>query len=342
MYIHFCLPLVHHPRDAITFAATLADAAVRSLASVAPAGDVPASDALPLPPPPPTPTPPTRRIGCLHLTALLTWRSLLQQSRRPLIAVTNIALPVFAAALLAGLNAGQAFFTVSAAGLTDTCNQRAAMSLLGLSLVSMATSVSVFKDERTVFFREASELPQPAHALAYFCGKDLAMLPTSLAATAAFTFLFHALSAPAGGYSQFFAPYLGTYLTCQGLGFLVSLLFPRGNTVVIGCTVVFVALIFGGTVITLNDFQGRFVPLNLAPYVSFIRYALEALYVGELANFSAAAALFGIDLSAYALTALGWTVGTYGKNVGILFGYAAGAHVAALAAIVLVDRDKRR
>jgi hypothetical protein len=294
------------------------------------------------PPPPPPPPPPARRIGCLRLTFLLTWRSLLQQSRRPLIVVTNIALPVFAAALLAGLNAGQPFFAISAAGIADTCNQRVAMSLLGLSLVAMATSVAVFKDERVVFFREASELPQPWQCLAYFAAKDAAMLPTALAASAAFTFLFHALSAPAGGFGLFYAPFLGTYLTCMGLGFLVSLLFPRGNTVVIGCTVVFVALIFGGTVITLADFESRFVPLNYAPYISYVRYALEALYVGELANFAGAASLFGIDLAAYAKTAFGWRYGTYAENVGILFAYAALAHLAALAAIVFVDRDKRR
>ena len=84
------------------------------------------------------------------------------------------------------------------------------------------------------------------------------------------------------------------------------------------------------------------MPLNYAPYISYVRYALEALYVGEIANFAGAASLFGIDLGAYAKAAFGWTTNTYAKNVGILFAYAALAHLAALAAIVFVDRDKRR
>jgi HrpA-like RNA helicase len=51
------------------------------------------------------------------------------------------------------------------------------LAAIAISLVGMATFLNVFSTERIVYWREASTLPQPAQTVAYFVGKDLAMLP---------------------------------------------------------------------------------------------------------------------------------------------------------------------
>ena len=51
------------------------------------------------------------------------------------------------------------------------------MCVIAMGLTGVATFLPVFGSERIVYWREASALPQPLHTLAYFIGKDLAMLP---------------------------------------------------------------------------------------------------------------------------------------------------------------------
>lgn len=46
-----------------------------------------------------------------------------------------------------------------------------------MGLTGVASFLPVFGSERVVYWREASALPQPRHTIAYFVGKDLAMLP---------------------------------------------------------------------------------------------------------------------------------------------------------------------
>lgn len=46
-----------------------------------------------------------------------------------------------------------------------------------MGLTGVASFLPVFGPERIVYWREASGLPQPRHTVAYFLGKDLAMLP---------------------------------------------------------------------------------------------------------------------------------------------------------------------
>jgi hypothetical protein len=51
------------------------------------------------------------------------------------------------------------------------------MCVIAMGLTGVASFIPVFGTERIVYWREASALPQPRHTVAYFLGKDLAMLP---------------------------------------------------------------------------------------------------------------------------------------------------------------------
>jgi ABC-type multidrug transport system ATPase subunit len=283
-------------------------------------------------------------IGFLSLTVLLSARSLQRQARRPLIILTNLLLPMLAAAILAGLNIGTPMFSLSSAGhIRDRTIQYDANALLGLSLVSVGASVGVFKDDRAVFFREASELPVLMHSAAVFCSSALAMAPTSLAAVTAFTTIYHALSEPAASFLSYYVPFLGTYLAAAGFSYLVAILLPRSNVVVTACVVIFVNVILGGTFITLNEFKSKPVPMNLAPSVSYIRYALEALFAAELNCFVGSSAVLSVDLALYADSIYGFQLGqvAISRDTGILFGIAGALHLLGLLGLVLAERGKK-
>lgn len=51
------------------------------------------------------------------------------------------------------------------------------MCILAMGLNGIAAFLPVFGEQQPEYWREASSLPQPKHSIAYFIGKDLAMLP---------------------------------------------------------------------------------------------------------------------------------------------------------------------
>ena len=215
------------------------------------------------------------------------------------------------------------------------------MAVLGLSLVSVTSCVATFR-EQAVYFREASELPQPLQTTAYWAGKSLAALPTALASSALFTFVYHLLATPLGDFATYFAVFLGVYLCCAAYAYLVAILFPNSNAIVIGASIVFASVVLGGSIITLRDLLTRSFPLSTAPYVSYCRYALEAIFVAEIDKYTPAAAVFGFDLDAYASRAYGFKMGSYGVDVGILYALAAILQLCVLLSLHLKGRDKKR
>lgn len=141
--------------------------------------------------------PPHEPVAFVRLVWLYFWRSLSQQLRHPVVAVINNALVFVAAIFLAVVYYGdpsyvppeplQAFAgcpTQVAQGCQvciqesgDQISARGIMCVIAMGLTGVATFLPVFGSERIVYWREASALPQPLHTLAYFLGKDLAMMP---------------------------------------------------------------------------------------------------------------------------------------------------------------------
>merc|ERR1711937_468302 len=62
-------------------------------------------------------------------------------------------------------------------GAGNSILTRCQMTVMAVGLCTCASSIKVFGRERVVYWREAAGLAQPTHSIAYFIGKDLAMLP---------------------------------------------------------------------------------------------------------------------------------------------------------------------
>ena len=60
---------------------------------------------------------------------------------------------------------------------TDKVAARGLMCIIAIGLTGISTFLPVFGDQQAEYWREASAMPQPRHTIAYFLGKDIAMLP---------------------------------------------------------------------------------------------------------------------------------------------------------------------
>lgn len=107
---------------------------------------------------------------------------------------------------------------------------------------------------------------------------------------------------------------LALYYVATGLGYFVSVVSPKEMSQLVGVVFVFCSgvcvcvslslsarlhlvmppfphaprrhtAMFGGGMPTLKVLEGKMPPIRWMPYISFIRYALEAMYVGEIVEY---------------------------------------------------------
>ena len=311
------------------------------------------------PPPPPPHDPPT----FAALTLLVMRRSLTQQLRHPLQIALNNALPLVSALFLAAMYVGEpAFgaprpiqaFAGCPAGVDvacqtclsqsqDTILNRGIMACIAVGLASVSSFVPVFGGgERVVFRREAASLPQPRHTLAYFIGKDLAHFPQVLLGPFVFTVAYILLATPRASFWRYFAVFAGTYWCSSSVGFLVGVVTPPAAAQLVGVTAVFALSLFAGAQPTLAAMRTKFIPLRYAPGASYLRYALEAVYVGEVLQFADVMALQGLDLAATVRDTLGFDVTAFLRDALVLVVYGYVVRAAACGALLWVVMGRGR
>jgi len=83
-------------------------------------------------------------------------------------------------------------------------------------------------------------------------------------------------------------------------------------------------------------------PLCWLPYISYVRYALEALYVGEVVNYQSIVELQGVDLANNVWDTFGYELDAYPRDVATVFAFGLAFRLITVAAMVLKDRDKKR
>lgn len=128
----------------------------------------------------------------------------------------------------------------------DLLPARSTMCLIAMGLTGVAAFLPVFVSERVVYWREASALPQPLQTVAYFIGKDLAMVPQTLLAPAFFTLMYSAMCFPRDSFGDVYVILLGAYWCGSAYGYVVGVLAPPSLAQLLGVVVVFVSAVFSG------------------------------------------------------------------------------------------------
>lgn len=298
----------------------------------------------------------------LRLIYLFFRRSLTQQWRKPSSFLLANILPLVSALFLAAVYIGQPAFSAPSPiqafdgcpaeiGTTcqtclfssqDTILNRGIMTIIAVGLAAVSTFIPVFGSEKVVYWREASALPQPLHTVSYFVGKDLAQLPQSMLGPFIFTLTYDILAAPRASFWKYYLVFFVVYQCAAAFGYLISVLVPGSAAQLAGVTTIFGFATFAGAQPTLKEMLSRFVPLCYMPSISFMRYALEAIYSIEVETYRNIVALQGLDLDAVVEDTLGFDITTFAQNLTILGTFGLVVRGLALVAMLLKDREKKR
>ncbi|RYY34218.1 hypothetical protein EON62_03490, partial [archaeon] len=301
-------------------------------------------------------------VSFFRLVWLYFTRALSQQLRHPGILALNNGLVFLSALFLAAVYFGAPSYAapepveaftgcpdaiakpcqICLAAVQDSVLNRGVMTIISLSLTGVASFLPVFGAERVVYWREASALPQPRHTLAYFLGKDLSNIPQLFIGPLIFNMAYEALTVPRGSFGEYYAVFLGVYFVASAFAHVTAVLSPPSLAQLMGVTVIFSNAMFAGGQPTLKQMYDKFIPLRFMPYISYMRYALEAVYVMEVSNYEAVVSLQGIDLAQLVDNSFGYQLSSYHRNVAILFAFGVGLRIVAVVLMMLKDRDRKK
>jgi len=225
--------------------------------------------------------------------------------------------------------------------VSDQILSRGSMTCIAMSLCAVASMIRVFGSERVEYWREASGLSQPWHTIGYFIGKDLSMLPHMFLAPLIFNIVYLSVTTPRGSFATYYWVMLGLYYTATAFGYIVSIAAPPSLAQLMGVVAVFGCAMFAGGMPTLKILYTKFIPLCWLPWVSYVRYALEALYVGEVINYEDIVELQGVNLAKHLRDTFGYDLYAYSRDVAALFGFGVFLRLVAMVLMIVLDRKKK-
>ena len=249
--------------------------------------------------------------------------------------------PVPKGALVGCVDEAASFCQKLTASQGDQLPTHSFLAAISISLVGMATYLTVFSAERIVYWREASALPQPLHTVAYFVGKDLAMIPQMLLGPLVFALSFFALTTPRAEFGLYYVAFLALYWVASSYGYIVSALIAPNLAQLAGVVAVFATAMMSGGVPSLKDMRAKGFPLGTLTNVMFPRYGVEALYVIEAQQYAPAVALTGLNMTTLAMDEYGWDLNAYATDIGVLVAMGFILRGVALVALIVMNRDKK-
>ena len=266
--------------------------------------------------------------------ALAARRSLAQQRRGWRSAASEAAVGAVLGAMVA-LQAAEArggyagvlrapFAALSASPREHFVPQMALLVGLALGSAAVPQGVAVFGGERPAYWREFAA----GHGrLAYFLGKNLALVPRHVFCALHFAGAYCAVAAPVQGAGFLFALALLDAWACYGLAMAVSMCVAPVSAPIVGIVAMILACIGGGYV--------ERVPLA-ARYASYHFWASEAYYDAALAP---AARVYDVALSTARWR---YTLGRAGADLGLVFVLGLAYRAAAFALMVKLNVRKQR
>jgi hypothetical protein len=217
----------------------------------------------------------------------------------------------------------------------DPIISEASLTCMAIGMTGVTAALRVFGDEQIVYWREASA---GMSTTAYFLAKNITHI------------LFIVLSpllylAPFLTFVSARAPLMVYYQICvilqfttTGLGYLISIVAPPGLAQLAGVVIVLVFSMFGGARPTLVEIQKMFPLLHAMPYLSYIRWGQEALYLNEIREWNK---VQGVNVDA-SLALFGYRFDNYETCVWVCLGYGVLFRVLALIAMTVMNRHQKQ
>ena len=190
--------------------------------------------------------------------------------------------------------------------IDDPIISEASFSCMAIGMTGVTAALRVFGPEQIVYWREASA---GMSTTAYFLAKNLTHFMFILLSPLLYMTPFLTFVSCRASFLDFYRVLFVTQFATTGLGYVVSILAPSGLAQLAGVVVVLVFTMFGGARPTLVEIQEMFPLLHVMPYLSYIRWAQEAMYLTEMrewneiqgVNIQPSLKLFDYHLDDYAL-----------------------------------------
>ncbi|EMC93677.1 hypothetical protein BAUCODRAFT_150956 [Baudoinia panamericana UAMH 10762] len=223
------------------------------------------------------------------------------------------------------------FTLLSSAVDYSSTPQLALLGAMAIGLAASAPGFWVFGEEKLMYYRETAS----GHSRsAYYVGKLLSTLIRIGLSSLHFTVFLGILATPLISFSHMYAANLMYFWCIYGLASVVSMLVKREDGPLLAVLASLVIGVLGGVSPPLSKVKSWHMEWfwRLSPGVWFT----EA-YVTD--NWSPMAYLYQTDLAS---RAIGFTLGQYSLDIGLLFLIGAIYRVIAYLALILVHRDKQR
>ncbi|KAL2918456.1 hypothetical protein HK105_201857 [Polyrhizophydium stewartii] len=282
-----------------------------------------------------------RGSSALRQTLLCHNRSLTQQMRMASTLVLETAVGMLAG-LMMGLaigNADEAYsgvYVMPYTGLSSSPIEFLVPLLslligLSIALASGSSGVTVFSEEKPLFWREAAA----GHSrIGYYLGKTLATFYRITLSSLHFVALYRFLAHPAMTLENEFVVILLTFFGVYGAAAIVSMLVRRENAGLLSVVVNLFAAVFCGYGPTLLDAKSWGIIFIWE--LSFNKWGAEALYSEALAPYRG---IYMVDFSA---EQLGYTLDRFGFDVAMMLAIGVAWRVVGFVLMIALNRDKQR
>ncbi|KAK1811150.1 hypothetical protein LTR12_014491 [Friedmanniomyces endolithicus] len=213
-------------------------------------------------------------------------------------------------------------------------NSTPQIGLLGAMAIGLAASAPgfwVFGEEKMMYYRETAS----GHSRsAYYLGKLLSTLVRIALSSLHFTVFLGVLATPLISFPRMYAANLLYFWCIYGLASVVSMLVKREDGPLIAVLASLVIGVLGGVAPPLSKVKMWHIEWlwRMSPGVWFTES-----YVTE--NWTPMSYLYQTDLAS---KTIGFTLGQFGSDVGILFLIGCVYRVIAYLALIMVNRDKQR
>jgi len=151
------------------------------------------------------------------------------------------------------------------------------LSLITLGLLTTVSGLATFGEDRAVFLREA-RVGMPV--MLYFLANNVVDLIDIVARPLLFSTMYYSFTLPTIRFAHFFAICLLISWTCTGMGYAVSVIVERKNSVM---AATLAAMILGGFFSGFNPTlrESRGSASFFICHFSYMRYAIESVLVYE-------------------------------------------------------------
>ena len=218
--------------------------------------------------------------------------------------------------------------------IDDPIISEASFSCMAIGMTGVTAALRVFGPEQIVYWREASA---GMSTTAYFLAKNVAHMFFILLSPLLYLTPFLTFVSCRAPFPAYYRVLVVTQFATTGLGYVVSIVAPAGLSQLAGVVVVLVFTMFGGARPTLVEIQQMFPLLHVMPYLSYIRWAQEAMYLTEMSEWHQ---IKGVDIEP-SLKLFDYHLEDFTLCMIVVLVFGVGFRVVALVAMLALHREQK-